>query len=356
MNDDGSNELDTLFSRVTESPWKNRDKDNSVPSEVEDLESLGFSPQFGDPTGLTNASFDSGPADDDTLTIDASENGLPYWDFVAVQGTWSVIWTVDASAPFGYSLVATQTSAAASDEFYLEQTIPAAYYRRLVTSVRSAASNANMRLKVAVAFLDEAGAEVGSTQTGTFTATAATTDRLWREPPALAVEARIRVGVLNAAGTTGQTRTIRFISVDDPTVYTAEITGLYSYLSPAISTNYSMSYPNDMIPAGIWKAPIEGFVIGIQAKTNDAIAGGNIITRVANDTQATTPGPEVTLLSGTLAARATLSLDGATTPGFAAGDELHLELSGDGSVSTTGSADYWGSALVLMFVNDEGDW
>ena len=355
--DDGTFELDKLFSRISDSPWKKggRSQLNAVASEVEDTEALEFG-KFGDPVGLTNGSFDAGPVEDETLTIDTDENDLPGWDFVEVQGTWSVIWTVDANAPYGYSLVATQASASASDEFYLEQIIPVAYYRRLVTAVRSSASHANMQLKVAVAFLDEAGSEVGSTQTGTFTGTTETTDRLWREPPALAVEARLRIGVVNVAGTASQTRTILFISVDDPQVYSVEITGLYSYLSPAISTDYAMSYPNDMIPGGVWKAPIEGFVVGIQAKTNDAIAAGTIVTRVENDTQATTPGPEVTLQNGTLAAVATFSLDGATTPHFAQGDELHLELSADGSLSTTGTADYWGSALVMMFVNDHGDW
>jgi len=353
--DGGSEELDKLFNRVSESPWKTRDRDNQVSDEVQDSEGVEFE-RGGESLELRNGSFSSGPSEDDTLTIDALENALPDWDFVAVQGTWSVVWTVDANGPFGYSLVATQSSSSASDQFYLEQTIPAAYYRRLVTTVRSSASNANMQLDIVVEFLDEDGDAVGSTRTGAYTATAATTDRLWREPPALAIEARIRIGVTNIAGTADQTRTILFISADDPQMYSVQITGVYSYLSPAASTDYAMSYPNDMIPAGVWKADTEGFVIGIQAKTNDAISAGTIITRVENDTQTTTPGPDATLQNGTLAAVATTSLDGATTPHFAASDELHLELSGDGSLSTTGTADYWGSARLLLYVNDEGDW
>lgn len=357
FDEQGNNEIDKLFSRVEESPFKSRNRRNRVPSEVEDEDALGFDSQFDSiPSGLSNGSFDSAPAEDETLTIDAAENALPWWDFVAVQGTWSVIWTADANAPFGYSLVCTQASASASDQFYLEQTIPVKYYRRLVTAVRSSADNANMQLDIAVAFLDEAGSEVGSTQTGAFTGTAAATDRLWREPPALAVEARIRVGVTNVAGTASQTRTILFISADDPHLTSVEITGVYSYLSPATSTDYPMSYPSDLIPAGVWKAPRPGFVVAIQAKTNDAISAGTIITRVENDTAATTPGPSVTLQNGTLAAAATSSLDGATAAHFSTGDELHLELSADGSLSTTGLADYWGSAVVQLHVNDEGDW
>ena len=355
----GQEELDLLFSRIPESPWKKRDRDQQVSGEVQDQDALEFGPQFADesPTGgLLNGSFDQAPVEDEDATIDASDNTLPGWDFVAVQGTWSVIWTVDSNAPFGFSLVCTQASASASDQFYLEQTIPIRYYNRLVTAVRSSASNANMQLDVVVAFLDEAGAEVGSTKTGAFTATAATTDRLWREPPSLAVEARIRIGVTNVAGTASQTRTILFITIDDPQVYSVLITGVKSFLSPATSTQYAMPFPSDVIPAGVYIAETDGFVLGIGAKTDETISAGNIIARLENDTAATNPGPTVTLLNGTLVANATKSLDGATAFDFAAGDELHLELSADGSYASTGGADYFGSARLYLVVNDEGDW
>lgn len=363
--DDGTQELDRLFKQIEESPWRERDQAQRVVSETtgESANEQGYADiresLYGlsdSGHGLKNGLFDSGPSEDETLTIDVDDNDLPEWDFVEVQGTWSVIWTEDANAPMGYSLVCTQASASASDQFYLEQTIPIDFYRRLVTTVRSSADNANMQLDIAVAFLDEAGSEVGSTQTGAYTGTAETTDRLWREPPALAVEARIRFGVTNIAGTAGQTRTILFISVNEPQVYSVNITGIKSFLSPAISTDYAMPYPSDIIPNGVYKADTDGFVLGISAKTDDTISAGNIVARVENDTAATTPGPTVTLLNGTLAANATASLDGATSFDFAAGDELHLELSADGSYASTGGADYWGTARLFLVVNDEGDW
>ncbi len=360
LNEAGLNELDNLFQRVTASPWKKRSRDYGVSSEVQDTEAVEMSsPEFADQRSdgaLVNGSFESGPADEEDDTIDAAENELTGWTFVAVAGTWSVIWTVDANGPQAYSLVCTQASASSSDQFYLEQTIPIRYYRRLVTSVRSSASNANMQLDVVVAFLDEDGDEVGSTKTAAFTGTTEATDRLWREPPILAVEARLRIGVTNVAGTADQTRTILFISVDDPQVYSVQITGVKSFLSPSASTQYAMPYPSDIIPAGVYKADTDGFVLGIFAKTDDSISAGTIVARVENDTAATNPGPTATLQSGTLAATGRASLDGAKAFDFAADDELHLELSADGSLSATGGADYWGSARLFLVVNDQGDW
>jgi len=364
--EDGTKELDRLFTRIGESPWRNRDR-NTVPTELggggsaSAAEEMGYSDILesieGASGGLINGDLLSGPPEEDAV-VDASENDLPNWTYVEAQGSWQVTWAADANAPWGYGLTATQASASASDEFYLEQEVDVAAYRRLVTSVLHSSDNANMGLKIAVAFLDEAGDVVGSELSDTFSITTQQLSRFWREPPALAVTARIRVGVVNAAGSTGQTANILFITLEEPTVYSVNIPGVYSFLSPAASTDYALPYPSDVIPNGVYKADTPGFVLGMSIKTDDTIAAGTLTARIENDTQATTPGATAALSSGTTANQGTFSLDGLSSADyhFAAGDELHIELSGDGSVSTTGSADYFGSARLLLVVNDEGDW
>ena len=358
---DGTKELDLLFGRITESPWRDRNATNYVSGEsrygtdeqtnISDIEQTG-----GVVGGLVNGFFDQGPVEDELAIIDTADNDLPGWTYVEVAGTWQVTWAADANAHYGYSLAATQAASAASNEFYLEQTILIAQYRRLVTSVLHSATHTNMGMKIAVAFLDSAAAVIGSELSVTKSITTQQLSRFWREPPALAVEARIRIGVVNAAGSTGQTATLLMATVEEPTTYTVDIPGVYSFLSPSVSTRYNMGYPSDVIPGGVYKADTEGFVLGVNAKTNDAIAAGTIACRVENDTAVTTPGPSATLQNGTLAASARSSLDGVSTYHFAQNDELHLELSADGSLSTTGSADYFGTARLLLVVNDEGDW
>jgi hypothetical protein len=355
--DDGTKELDRLFTRIDKSPWRDRVA-NKMPNEASSTTGeswVDLVQEGGNPTGLINGYLDQGPPDED-VEIDDEDNDLTGWDYVEVVGTWEVNWAVDATAPYGYAVTATQASASASDEFYLEQQVPIAQYRRLVTSVMHSSDNVNMGLKIAVAFLDEANAVIGSELSTTKSITTKQLSRFWREPPALATEVRIRVGVVNAAGTTGQTASIQMITLEEPTVYSVMFPGVYSFLSPAVSTDYALPYPSDIIPNGVFKADTEGFVLGISAKTDDTIAAGVLTARVENDTQATTPGPTAALSNGTLAASATASLDGVSAYHFAADDELHIELSGDGSVSTTGGADYFGTARLLLVVNDEGSW
>lgn len=359
--EDGNRELDRLFDRVNRGPFRQgSDRIQGVFNELDPAlaDQMGFPDivEGGSKVGgLVNGTLDSGPPDE-TIIIDDDENDLPGWTYVEVAGTWQVTWAADANAPFAYSLGATQSSASASDEFYLEQTIPVAQYRRFVTSVLHSSTHTNMGMKIAVTFLDIAGAAVGSELSTTKSITTQQLSRFWREPPALAVDARIRVGVVNAAGTTGQTATILFITVEEPTTYSVTIPGVYSYLTPATSTRYNMPYPSDVIPNGVYKADTEGFVLGVGVKTDDTIAAGTIACRVENDTQATTPGPSAALSSGTTAATDRQSLDGVSSYHFSADDEIHLELSADGSLSTTGGADYYGHARLLLVVNDEGDW
>jgi hypothetical protein len=361
--EDQTKELDTLFNRIDNSPWRDRQKVNNVPTDgtafqhivgmeqiYEDMQTIGSTPG-----GLANGYFENGPADD-TVDLDDEDNPLPSWDMTAAQGTWEVSWSADANAPSGYAIDFTQASAGASDEVYLEQIIPVASYRRFITTVRHSADNANMGMKVAVAFLDETESVIGSELSNTWSITTEQTSRFWREPPALAFYVRVRVGFVNAAGTTGQTGTLLFVTTEDPTIYGAEVTGVKSYVSPSAGTDYAMPYPSDLIPNGVYKAVLQGFVVGIEAKTDDTISAGNGTVRVENDTQATTPGPSVTLSSGTTAARAVQSLDGKASYDFATGDELHLELSADGSFASTGDADWYGSALLLLVVHDTGDW
>jgi hypothetical protein len=362
--EDGTKELDRLFSRISESPWRNRDR-NTVPTQLGGgggstvAEQMGYSNIYdameSGGGGLVNGDFSSGPPED-AADIDATENDLPGWTFVEVQGTWQVSWDESAGGISGYRITATQGSAAASDEFYFEQIIPSPTYRRLVTTAIHSADNSNMGFKIAVAFLDDEGNVIGSELSNTWSVTSEQTSRFWREPPEDAFEVRIRVGYVNAAGTAGQLGRFTLISIEEPTVYSVNIPGVKSTFSPAASTDYALPYPSDVIPNGVYKADTPGFVLGVSVKTDDTIAAGTLTARVENDTQATTPGATAALSSGVTAASGTFSLDGVADYHFAAGDELHLELSGDGSVSTTGSADYYGSARLLLVVNDEGDW
>jgi hypothetical protein len=356
--DDGTKELDKYFTRLDQSPWRERNKKHEVEDESTAIAAaLGIDtrdePQRPDDT--INGDWGGGPSDD-TAIIDDDDNGLPGWTYVEVQGTWSVTWDADAAGPAGYAINATQSAASASDEFYLEQTFPATYYQRFITTARHAADNVNMGFKIAVAFLDEAGSVLGSELSNTWSTTTIQTSRFWREPPDLAYEVRVRVGFVNAAGTTGQTGTIYFVTTEAPTTYDVEFPGVYSYLSPAASTDYAMPYPSDIIPNGVFKPDTEGFVMGVGIKTDDTISAGTIACRVANDTQATTPGPSATLSNGTSAVTARQSLDGAASYDFAADDELHLELAADGSLVSTGGSDYYGHARLLLVVNDHGDW
>lgn len=362
--EDGTKEIDRLFSRVDQSPWRARTKVGQLPNEATDhADAIGWPSLLQDESGaqppsyLINGYLESGPPDE-ALNIDDDENDLPGWDYVEVQGNWDVSWGADANAPSGNSLDFTQGTAASSDEVYFEQIVPVAAYRRLVTTVRHSADDSNMGMKIAVAFLDEDETIIGSELSNTWSITTEQTSRFWREPPALAMYVRIRVGFVNAAGSTGQTGTILFISLEEPTVYSVDIPGVASFMSPAASTDYDMPYPSDIIPNGVYKADTEGFVLGVSAKTDDTISAGQISARVENDTQATTPGPTVALSSGTTAASARQSLDGASSDSydFAQDDEMHLELTADGSFSSSGEADYYGSARLLLVVNDHGDW
>lgn len=363
--EDLTKELDTLFSRVNQSPWREREQVNQVPTEGTDYQHVvGMEQMYDDMaessagsgiSGLRNGYFETGPADD-TVDIDDEDNPLPAWDLVEGQGTWEVSWAAVANAPSGYGLSWTQSSASASDEAYIEQTIPVASFRRFITTVRHSADNANMGLKVAVAFLDETEAVIGSELSNTWSVTTEQVSRFWREPPATAFFVRVRVGFVNAAGTTGQTGTILFITSEDPTVYSVNISGVKSYVSPAVSTDYALPYPSDLIPNGAYKAPLQGFVLAVSAESDDTISAGTGTVRVENDTQATNPGPNVAISSGTGAGVAVQSLDGAYSYDFDTADELHLELSTDGSFTSTGGADWYASAVLLLVVHDEGDW
>ena len=377
--DDGTFELDRLFGQVERRKvFENTTiagggvaagGSGGVPNQMTQAtaDQMDFAGIYGDPeggagastSGLLNGTFISGPPDeasDDVAVIDTDENDLPYWTYAVVAGTWTATWQADIDGPDGFEVEFAQTTGNVSDEAYLEQTIPIDHYRRIVTTIRTKSGDAGMTAKLAVQFLDEDGDAVGSELSASFTNTNIATYRFWREPPALAVEARIRFGCVNTSGVDSQTRSFLFISTEDPTVYSVSIPFVYSFLSPAISTQYAFSYPSDIIPGGVYIPDTQGFVVGISAKTNDTITAGVGTIRAENDTQTSNPGPTVSLTSAAMAANATASLDGDSTYDFEPGDELHMELSTDGTYASTGSADYYGSIRLLLVVNDEGDW
>jgi hypothetical protein len=370
--DDGTLELDRLFAQVERrKTFTNGKNQGSLPSEAhqglvdaleyDDLYQMVAAASAG--SGLQNGTFINAPPDfDDTAAsyLDTEDNQLPSWTITdeADFTDWHVYWKEDTDGPDGASMVFEQIAGmeTAGEAVALEQTISIDFYRRLVTTIKSKASNAGMQLKVDVQFLDTDGAAVGSELSMTSIATALGTLRFWREPPLLATQARIRFGCVNTTGVASQTRTVLFISVEEPTVYSVNIPFVYSFLSPAISTSYTYSYPSDIIPNGVYIPDTQGFVLGISAKTSDTITAGTGTVRAQNDTQATNPGPTVVHSAGDSVGTSTFSLDGVSTYHFEADDELSLEMLTNGAYASTGSADYRGSLRLLLVVNDEGDW
>ena len=374
--DDGSQELDRLFAQVER---RKMFEASTIPgggvaagagsSGVENQMSSTQADQMDfaaiyEPVpivgiGLQNGTFVNAPPDEDDgdSVIDGDENDLPYWTMVTVAGTWTVTYKADVDGPDGYSIEFTQAAGAANDEVYFEQTIPIDYYRRLVTTVRTKASDADMGLKVTVDFLDAAGASVGTPASVTYSNTTIETLRFWREPPALATQATIQFGCLNNDGTDGATRTILFISVEEPTTYSVVIPFVYSFLSPAISDSYQLSFPSDIIPGGVYRPDTQGFFLGLTAETNDTISAGTAPMIAYNITQITAnTDPNVILSTGVTYGTGTQSLDGRASYDFEVDDALVMMLLTDGSFASTGGADYYGSIRLLLVVNDEGDW
>jgi hypothetical protein len=367
--DDGTKELDRLFGKLERSPFKGNDTnivsgESSVASEeimqavIATQESIVNTIAGGD---LYNGGFWIGP-DDPASAIDEDDNPLDGWELVDAQGTGcAVTWGANANSPSGYSLSFAMTDGSMSDETYFEQEMSLLNaYRWLVTTIYHYTDNVNLQTKVAVQFLDAAGSTVGSELSGTWSSLSAQVDRLFRTPPsALAVTARVRFGVVAAAGFSGtQTVDVLFISALHPQAYTINISGTFSVASPAAGTVYTMFYPTDVVTtvAAMYRTDLPGFVLGLTAKTSDTISAGTGTVRVKNDTQATNPGPTVALSSGTLEASSTDDIDGASSYDFAAGDRLHLELSADGSYASTGEADYVGSARLLLLIHDSSNW
>lgn len=373
---DGTQELDRLFAQVERRKVFEASSipgggvaagagSGGVPSQMSPTmaDQVDFASVYTDPasspsSGLQNGTFIEPPPgeDDGDTVIDDEDNDLPYWDLVTVQGTWTATYSADTDGPDGHAIEFSQAAGETNDEMYFEQTIPIDYYRRLVTTVRTKSTSANMDLKIEVAFLDTSGIVVASSASNTYTNTSIATFRFWREPPALATQARIRFGCVNANGVDAQTRSILFISVEEPTTYSVDIPFVYSFLDPAISTEYTWSHPSDIIPGGVYRPDTQGFVLGIRATTNDTISAGSGAVRCNDTTQATTPGPEVALSSGVLTGTNTASLDGRYSYDFEVGDALSMSLVTDGSYASTGGADYYGSIRLLLVVNDEGDW
>ena len=369
--DDGTLELDRLFAQVERRKvFENSTRagggpaigaSGGVPNQMSSVmaEQIGydnlFDQQATPSSGLINGTFVSGPAEDEDAIIDDDENSLLGWDYVEVQGTWQVNWVTDIDGPDGQALAFSQTSGSVNDQVYLEQIVSIDYYRRLVVTVKSYSDSDDMGLNIAVTFLDSTDAVIGTEMAAGYDETVASVDRFWREPPELATQARIRFGCVNY-GVSSATRTVLFISIEEPTVYSVNIPFVYSYLSPAISTQYAFSYPSDIIPNGVYIPDTQGFVLGISAKTSDTISAGIGTVRAENDTQTTNPGPTVALTSAAAKASATASIDGVGWYDFEPGDELHMELSTDGDYASTGGADYYGSIRLLLVVNDEGDW
>lgn len=360
--DDGTLELDRLFAEVARHPFRDLSP-HSVPGEIPssladalDFGSLHISGGGSTGNRLVNGTFISGPGEDEDAVIDDEDNNLPEWEYVEVAGNWQVTWIDYANAPDDKALQFTQSSGSVSDEVYFEQTVPIDYYRRFVTTVKSVATDAGMNLKIAVRFLDTTGTAVGAEVSGTFTGTALAVDRFWREPPNLAVYARVRFGCVNSTGVDNETRTVLFITTEEPTVYSVNIPYVYSFLSPAINTEYILSHPSDIIPNGIYLPDTQGFVIGLSAKTSDTIAAGTVTFSPHNDTQAIYPDPSAVLSAGVTAATARTSLDGVSTYDFDVSDALSLRAETNGSYASTGGADYYGSIRLLLVVNDEGDW
>ena len=373
---DGTQELDRLFAQVERRKvFENATVpgggvaagagSGGVPSQMSSTQAdqLDFASVFSQPvmpgSGLQNGTFIEAPPeeDDGDSVIDGDENDLPYWEMVTVAGTWTVTYKADADGPDGHAIEFTQAAGDTSDEVYFEQTIPIDYYRRFVTTVRTKSDNADMGLKVEVDFLDTSGASVGSPLSTTYDNTSIETLRFWREPPALATQATVRFGCVNASGVDAATRTILFISVEEPTTYSVVIPFVYSYLSPAPSSSYVLSHPSDIIPGGVYRPDTQGFVLGIHAETNDTISAGSAPMIPFNTTQFTAPSnPSAFLSNGVTGGNGTQSLDGVSSYDFEVGDALVMILLTDGSFASTGGADYYGSIRLLLVVNDEGDW
>jgi hypothetical protein len=366
--EDGTLELDRLFNQVERRKMfadKSRDAiTGEVGDDISDTiinvyqDAIAATAAVVSGGGLLNGTFVNAPPDEDgsATTIDALENELPSWTLAVVAGSWTVTWQSDANGPDAASVKFAQTTGNASDEAYLEQTIPIAFYRRLVTTIKSSAGNSGMGAKVAVQFLLTDGTTVGSELSATFTGTSLAVNRFWREPPLLATQARIRFGCVNSSGVDNESRTFVFISAEEPTTYSVQIPFVYSFLSPAINSQYTLSYPSDVIPNGVYKSDTQGFVVGIFIKTSATVAGGTATARAENNTQATNPGPTAVLSTGVSAISNTYSLDGASTYHFEVDDELDLEIATNGSYSATAGSDYYGGLRLLLVVNDEGDW
>ena len=374
--EDGVKELTRLFQEANRSPFGTATDPNVVSGEAAagsggasmgDIITQSFINTYdavtniisGSMGGIQNGGFWSGPEDPDAA-IDEDDNPLEGWTLVDAQGDGcDVTWGADAASPSGYSLAFAMTDGSTDDETYLEQDVPITnYFRWFITTLYHITDDTNLQCKLAVQFLDEAGSAVGSEMTGTFSSLTAQLDRLFRIPPSpLAVTARVRFGVVATAGFSGtQTANVMFITAQEPQMLSVNIPGVLSYTSPSASTDYDMPYPSDLTPHGVYKTDSRGFVLGVSAKTSDTISAGTATVQVENDTQATTPGPSVDLSSGTTEDVAIQSLDGKTSYDFAAEDELHLELSADGSFSSTGEADYIASCRLLLVISDTGDW
>lgn len=357
----GVGEIERLFQQLERHPSR-LPSPGTVVNEVSQqlIEELALPELWGAVAqGLVNGDFINGtftqgpPAGADPLS---ASNKIEGWEYTESSGTWVTTHGTEANAPDGYGVQFDIVTGSGTEEAYIEQTIAIDRYRPLVCTMYHEGDNANTPLKIAVQFLDADLSTTGSELTATYTSTSAQADRFWRIPPAGARYARVRVGAVTVAAPTNEERTILFITNEQPFVYSVNMSGVFSYASPAASTDYPMPYPSDVIPGGVLKADTRGFVLGISGKTDDTISAGTATLQVENDTQATTPGPSVALSSGTEEDSDTASLDGRSTYDFVVDDELHLELSADGDYASTGVADYHGTARLLYVVHDETDW
>lgn len=353
-------EIDRMFRQVERSPYRLPAPGGIINEMGQELwDKIGLPKLLGGMGGIIemlNPDFETGPPFT-TDPISGTTNPLPDWDYHSDAGSWSTTWGANAEGYAGYAVTFTSAAGSTGDTAYLEQETTIFKYRPLVIRVGHSGTDANMRLRITVTWLDATGAALGSPITAYYTTTTDTISALWRIPPDLAFTARVQVGT-SAAGNfaSPQSRSIWFISKEQPYVYSVNIPGVLSYASPAVSTQYAMPYPSDIVPGGVYKADTRGFVLGISVKTSDTISAGTGTVRVENDTAATNPGPTVALDSGSAAGQATADLDGRYSYDFAPGDELHLELSTDGDYASTGDADYVASARLLLVVNDEADW
>src|SRR3990167_1347772 len=112
---DSPKELDRLFAQVERRSVFRGTSPDAVSNELDpDLaDAMGYTDLYEQQAGpsprIINGTFVASPVDDPDSQIDASENELPGWTYVASgSGTWVVTWLEDTDGPDGASIEFTE--------------------------------------------------------------------------------------------------------------------------------------------------------------------------------------------------------------------------------------------------------